>query len=281
MARNGLASRVLRALGSLLLGAVVILGVALAFFPFERLAPVVVARIERETRARASLDRLSLGFSWRGPHATFEGLALLWPDGSALALDTLRVAPALSLAWLRGAPAARITSAAAFGAFDGVASLAHISGELRGLNLAKLPAAWLGGSAPIEGTLDAQVDATHVAEQWGGEAKFSSANGVFALPGMPVEIPYESLRGRARLDAVGNLSLDSVSLRGPLVSAVASGSVAAGYAGPATGALDLTIDVERIDPALAPMLAEYGLPLSASGAGRIHVGGTPDQIEVR
>jgi hypothetical protein len=282
MARGGRVRALLRALGSLLLGVVVILLVALALFPFDRLEPVLIARLERETRARASLDRLSVGVSWRGPYAELEGLSLSWPNGSALAFQALRVSPALSLDWLRGAPAASLTSAAAFGSFEGVASGVRLAGNVQGLDLAQLPPDWFGeGGAPLEGPIDAQIDLAHTAEQWHGTATFHGANGVLALPGMPVAIPYQHLSGGLRIDPVGNLSLDSIVLRGPLASAIASGTVAAGYTGPATGAVDLTIDVEHLEPALVPALVEYGVPLDAAGAGQIHVGGTPDQIEIR
>ena len=66
-----------------------------------------------------------------------------------------------------------------------------------------------------------------------------------------------------------------------MVSARAAGSLAAGDAGPATGAIAIEAEVERMDPALLPALTQYGIALDANGAGHITISGTPMQIEVR
>ena len=66
-----------------------------------------------------------------------------------------------------------------------------------------------------------------------------------------------------------------------MVEAQAKGEVAAGYAGPATGAIAIEADLTRVDPALLPALAEYGVQLDARGAGHLSISGTPDQIEIR
>lgn len=273
----------LRALALLVLGVVAIGCFALAFFPFERLQPALVARLEHETRSRVELARLEAGLSSRGPYAELEGLRFRWPDESSLAIDSLRITPALSVAWLRGVPTARVTSAGAAGSFDGIASGLRIAGALRSVDPSRLPQRWFGGGgAPIAGPLDADVDLARDADQWSGDATFSGGKGILSVPGLPVSIPYDELRGALHLDEIGSLAVDHVTLRGPLASAVANGTVAAGYAGPATGAIDITIDVERLDPALVPALAQYGLSLNpASGAGQVRLSGTPEQVQVR
>lgn len=285
MARGGFLRGLLaiaRRLALALLAALAILASAVAFFPAERLAPAVIARIEAASGARAALDEIALGLDWSGPYAQLEGLSLVWTDDSALTIDSLHVAPEWSLAWLRGAPAARLVSAAAFGQFEGRLSAAGIAGQLRGLDLAQLPRAWFGESgAPLEGPLDARIEAAQLAGQWSGAASLSGRGGVLALPGMPVAVPYETLDGRVALDALGNLALEQIALRGPLASCTASGRVSTGYAGPASGPIDVVVEVTHLDPALAPLLASYGLALEDGGTRRVHVGGTPDRIEVR
>lgn len=267
-----------RALATLALGIALLLGFAFAFFPFERLEPALAARIGAATRSRATFGQLSVGWELRGPFAELHALTLRWSDGSTLMLDTLRVEPALSAAWLRGVPTASVKSLAAFGSVDGIVSREVVQLRAEQLEVSALPKDWFGESgAPIDGRVDATLAATRVAEQWSGRLSIQGADGVLALPGAPVAIPYESLRGTLALDELGTLTLAGIALAGPMASATAEGTIAAGYAGPATGALDVAIDVKRIDPALVPSLTAAGIPLDPSGTGRLHMTGSVDQ----
>ncbi len=280
--RPSLLGRLLRVLVVLALTLLAILASAVVFFPFERLAPVLSGWIEAETRIATSIGELDAGFSARGPVLEARGIQLRWPTGEQLALDSLQVSPALSLAWLRGVPTLRAAANAEFGAFDGVVSSERIQGDFTRFDFAALPPAWFGDAgSPLAGAVDAKVAFARLAEQWSGSAQIEGADGSLALPGSPVAIPYEALKANLRLDEVGMLHVESVALSGPMVEAKAHGEVAAGYAGPATGAIAIEADLTRMDPALLPVLAEYGVVLDARGAGRLTISGTPEQIVIR
>ena len=280
--RRGLLARLLRVLGLLALTLVAIGISAIVFFPFERLAPALAGWIEAETRIAARIGALDAGFGARGPVLEARDIQLHWPTGEQLALRSLRVSPALSLAWLRGVPTLRVAAKAEFGAFDGAVSSERIEGDFTRFDFAALPPAWFGDAgSPLAGPVEAKVAFARLAEQWSGSAQIVGADGSLALPGSPVAIPYEALKADLRLDEVGTLHVESVALSGPMVEAQAHGEVAAGYAGPATGAIAIEAELARMDPALLPALAAFGVQLDARGAGHLSISGTPEQIEIR
>lgn len=280
--RRGLLARLARVLALFALTLVAILISALVFFPFERLAPALAGWIEAETRIATSIGALDAGFSARGPTLEAHDIQFRWPTGEQLALGSLRVSPALSLAWLRGVPTLRVAGSAEFGAFEGVVSAERIEGDFTRFDFAALPPAWFGGAgSPLAGPVAAKVAFARLAEQWTGSAQIEGEDGSLALPGSPVAIPYEALKANLRLDEVGTLHVESVALRGPMVEAQAHGEVAAGYKGPATGAIAIEADLTRTDPALLPTLAAFGVQLDARGAGHLSISGTPEQIVIR
>jgi type II secretion system protein N len=280
--RPSLLGRLLRVLVLLALTLLAILVSAIVFFPFERLAPALAGWIEAETRIATNIGALDAGFGAHGPVLEARDIQLSWPTGEQLALGSLRVSPALSLAWLRGVPTLRVAGSAEFGAFAGVVSAERIAGDFTRFDFAALPPAWFGDAgSPLAGAVDAKVAFARLAEQWSGSAQIEGADGSLALPGSLVAVPYEALKANLRLDEVGTLHVESVALSGPMVEAKAKGEVAAGYAGPATGAITIEADLRRMDPALLPALAEYGVVLDARGAGHLSISGTPEQIQIR
>jgi hypothetical protein len=284
--RRGLAGRALRTLAVALVAVVAVLAVAIAFFPFERLAPLAEAQLSRLAGAEARIGALDVRLRLRGPELTAHAVALRWPSGEALALDELRMRAARPGAWLRGVPTAHVALRAPFGAFDGDVSREQVAGDLSGFDLALLPSAGFGGGgALLAGPVDARVDLRRsepeASGSWTGSIALSGVEGSLALPGSPVAIPYERLDAGARLAHDGTLHLDSLALAGPMVSAHASGVIAAGPRGPASGSVAIDARVERLDPALVPALAQYGVALDANGAGRLSVVGVVGSIRVR
>ncbi len=274
--------RSFRALSLFMLCVIAIFFAALAFFPFERLAPALAARIERDTRVATQIATLGMSFGARGPVLEARGVSLRWPTGETLVLDALTASPAELGAWLRGVQTAHVTADAAFGSFEGEVSRELVRGDFTRFDFAQLPPTWFGGGgSPLAGAVDAHVDLARLAEQWSGTVKLAGGEGSLALPGSPVAIPYERLDASGRLDEVGTLKIDSLALAGPMVVANAKGEVAAGYAGPATGQIAIEAMIERMDPALLPALSQYGVVLDANGAGRIEISGKPDQILIR
>jgi hypothetical protein len=280
--RRSLAGR-LSGLGLALLALVAVLGVAAAFFPVQRLAPALAARIEQASGASARIESLRVGLGTRGPELALQDVTLRWPTGDTLAIPSLRVRAARPAAWLRGVPTAHVVLRAPFGAFDGDVSREQLRGELAGFDLAQLPAAWFGvGGSPLAGPIDARFDLARSGASWTGDATLTGGDGSLALPDSPLALPYERLDAVASLDREGTLHLASLVVAGPMVSARAHGTIAAGPGGPGRGAIAIAAEVERLDPGLLPALRQAGATtLGADGAGRITISGVPGRIQLR
>ena len=286
---RGVIARGLRALGFALLALALVLAVSVALFPFERLAPALSAQLSRQTGVDVQLGELEAGFGARGPSLAARDVALRWPTGAQLRLDSLRVRPVRPLAWLRGAPTAHVSLAAAFGSFDGEVSRERVAGEFTRFDLALLPQAWFGeAGAPLAGALDAQLDlalADAASEggsaAWAGTLRLAGGEGSLALPGSPLAIPYERLDVDARLVEDGTIHLDALGLAGPMLVARASGAIAGSPAGPGSGEVAIDAQLERTDPLLLPAFAQYGIALDANGAGRVRVTGSAGAIQLR
>ncbi len=261
---------------------VALVALTLAFLPSSALEGPLVRRLEAATGARVSLASLELGFGGLLPFGELHDAELRWSDGTQIDVKRLRASPVPSLAWLRGVPELRVTLESSAGGYVGRLSAERVKGHATAFDLSKLPRRWLGeGGAPVEGPVDAELDLSRHAEQWAGSVSFAGRRGVLAVAGVPVALPYETLSGALDLDEVGSLRLSRFALAGPLATGSAEGTVAPGYAGPATGALDLSVDVQRVDPALVPTLVEAGIPLDASGVGRLRVTGTTERPTIR
>jgi type II secretion system protein N len=284
MARRarGLAARLLWGLGFGALSLLAIVGIAVAFFPFDRLAPALSARIQRETGVATRIESLGAALGLEGPWIEARGVTLRWPTGAVLELEAVRARPAHPGAWLRGVPTASVTADASFGSFDGDFSREAVSGTLERFDFAQLPADWFGeAGSPLAGAIDARVDITRIGENWTGSITLAGGEGSVALPGSPIAIPYERLDARARLDGRGVLHLDSLALAGPMLSARATGTIAAGDGGPATGVIEIEAEIKRLDPAFASALAPFGIALDGRGAGRLRVTGAAGQLKLR
>jgi hypothetical protein len=259
-----------------------LISLTLAFLPASALEGPVVRRLEAATGARVSLAQIQLGFGGLLPFGELHDVELRWSDGTQIDVARLRATPVPSLAWLRGVPDVHVTLDSSAGGFEGRLSAERVKGQTKGFDLSKLPRRWLGESgAPVEGPVDAQLDLTRHADQWSGSVSFAGRKGVLALAGAPVSLPYETLAGALDVDEIGALRLSHFALTGPLATGNASGTVQPGYAGPATGAVDLTVDVQRVDPAFVPTLIQAGIPLDPAGTGRLRVTGTPDRPTIR
>ena len=133
-------------------------------FPYDRLAPAVAARVSQVLGAQVSIASLGPSLSLLGPGVRASGLSVLWPDGSQLRLDSLRVRPAWSFAWLRGRPAFALRLAAPLGQVNGtliVGSAPGFDGTVRDLELAKLPLQNLVPGASLDGKASGDLDLTN------------------------------------------------------------------------------------------------------------------------
>lgn len=248
----------------------------LALFPYDRFREVVVAELARATGARVSMDAMSGGFSIGGPALRATNLRLRWPDRRELLLDGVRLRPAWSLSWLRGRPAVHLDLRSGAGRLVGTAwpgAEPAFAGRAEDVALGELPLQLVDGPVPIEGRIDAEIDLSSGPNGPVGELRFESEQGSIALPQLPFAIPYETLQGVLEREPTGTLQVRSLALNGPMLSLQVAGSVAAGRR-PEDSALDLTGDLQRVDPALHDVVRAFGIRLDSSGATALRISGT-------
>lgn len=251
-------------------------------FPYARFREPVAQQLERATGARVEIAEMAGGLGLAGPHLEASQLALRWPDGASLALDRARLRPAWSLSWLRGSPALHVDAQGPVGRADLTlwpGPPTQLEGELRALQVGRLPLAALGGGAlPLEGELDAELALTNGRRGPSGRVDFRARDGSLSSPELPLAIPYESVRGALTRADDGAVEVESFQLEGPLLSLSASGRI-----GPAASLdaapLSLDVQISSLDPQIASALRPYGI--RPEGGGQLALRGTLGAPRVR
>jgi type II secretion system protein N len=245
-------------------------------FPYELVTPRITGAIESATGARVTIGRLGVGIGWLVPQIRASDVVVAWPDGRRVHLESLRAEPAWSLSWLRGRPAVGLELRSPLGELDGTfvaGDEPHFDGTLRGVDLAQLPiAAWAAG-ASLDGKADATIDLTLGAAGPDGSARFDVAAGSVSLPGVPVGLPFESLKGDLTLGGDTLASITALDLVGPMVGFSARGTIGKA-ASPelAPLALEATLDVR--EPTVGTLLRGQGIALDPDGKAQVTIGGT-------
>ncbi len=281
--RQGVASRGLRGLwiglGCLLL----VLLFTLLQFPWDRLRPWIIEQLRATTGAEFELTRLDLGLSLRGPTATCTGLTLRWPGSPTLVLDRAEIAPALSLSWLRGAPALAVQIELADGVVEGTlwpSSEPAFDGGFENLDLAALPLAPEPEPLPLDGSVSGRADVVLQRGRWVGALRVHAVEGSLVLPGFPLAIPFDQLAVDLDLGPDGRVAVRKAEIEGPMVSAVARGAL-----GPAPrlqlAPLDLEVELRAMEPALADPLRGQGISVDETGRASFRVEGTGGRPLIR
>lgn len=255
----------------------------LILFPYGRFRDVAVLRLAEATGASVSMDDLDGGISIGGPSLLATNLLLRWPDGRELLLEQARARPAWSFSWLRGEPALHLELTGPAGSGAGTVRQSPglaFEGRVRGVELSLLPLDHLADPLPILGRLDAEIDLRTGPKGPIGSIHFESWDGSIALPQLPFGIPFEELRGAVERSESGFINVREFELRGPMLSATAQGSIAAGRR-PQEGALDLEGELVVPDPAVRDMVRPYGLRFDAEGAAHFQISGTTSRPVLR
>jgi type II secretion system protein N len=263
-----------------LLCVVLVLVFAAALFPVERLDGPVRVALSQATGAEVHLGALRMELSLAGPALGGRNLTLRWPaTGERLEIDEARVRPSWSLSWLRGRPAWHLDLAGEAGQVVGTLwpEPPAFAGRASELDLSLLPRAWVGDVPPLVGRLDAAISLA--AEGGGilhGDLLLTARDGSLFVPDSPLVIPYTDLRARLARAPDGAATLHDLHLDGPMLTVEGSGTLGPG-ADSSRAALDLLLTIQRIDPALAPLLQSLGVPAQPGRATGLHISGTPSR----
>ncbi len=253
-----------------------------AGFPYDRLAPRAAAAIEAVTGTRVTIGGLGLGATWFAPQVRASGVELTWPGGQRAAFDDVRMHPAWSLSWFRGAPAIVVALRSPLGELAGTAvggNYPSFDGTLKNVSLALLPLQDIAAGTQLEGRVDAQIDVQMAEAGPQGTVHFDAVQGSLTLPLLPIGVPFDKLSGDVALGGDQLASLNAFNLDGPLVALTASGTI--GQA-PVThlAPLALSARIEAREPAVRSMLQSQGVALDASGAAAVEIGGTLNSPQI-
>lgn len=246
-------------------------------FPYDRLTPRVERIVTDATGARVEIDRLELGLTWLTPQLRAWDVDVAWPGGPRVQLDRLRVHPAWSLSWLRGAPALVVALRSPAGEVDGtvvVGGEPSFRGTLRQVQLGQLPIAELAAGASLDGRADADLDLQLGADgRPVGSARFTIGDGSLSLPVLPIGVPFESLRGDLVLGGDAIARIAALELVGPLVGLVAKGTIGQAAAWEAAP-LAIEAKLDAREPTVRTLLRGQGVALDAEGKAELTIGGT-------
>jgi type II secretion system protein N len=255
----------------LLTGFFVVLG-----FPYDRVTPRIESAIVATTGVPVRIGRLGFGVAWLGPQLRAWDVDATLPNGKHLVLDRLRVHPAWSLSWLRGAPALVVALRSPSGEIDGTVTFGReygFDGELRSVQLSELPLDALAPGASLDGRASGAIDLVMTDAGPVGAIRLDAEKGSVALPLLPIGIPFDTLRAALQLGGELLAKIDELDVQGPLVSLTANGTIGQAPAA-AAAPLALHAKIAVRDPSMRSLFAGQGVALDASGAAEVDVGGT-------
>ncbi|MEE8475239.1 MAG: type II secretion system protein GspN [Myxococcota bacterium] len=266
--------RWLRVIGIPAAGLLLVLGFIYRGFPYDRLAEFIEAKVRRDTPILLVIRDLGPRLTAGGPGVEARGVRARGPGTLDLTLDTLRLRPAWSLSWFRGAPAIRTELAGPLGEADGTVTLNGSGvwvGELRRIDLAALPLESLWPGLALEGSADAAIDLRLGESGPEGTISFEAQNGSVKLPGLPVAVPFEQLIGDLLLGGEAIVTVNSLELHGPLISGELTGTV--GHAREIESA-PLSMSAILRTGGASSLLESAGLRVSRDGTARMRITGT-------
>ena len=227
-------------------------------FPYDRLAGRVAERLGRATQAQIQITELAPRLSLRGPGLDAVGVTATPRTGNRIEVERAFLRPAWSLSWLRFRPAWHL--------------------DLTGFELATLPLVAVLPGVLLRGQAEIRVDFVPGEEGVEGTSRFSARDGSLRVRGLP-PAPFTSFAGELRYGGENLLELADMTLEGPLISVLASGTLGRG-ASPETSPLLLDLEIAA-QPGMQAPLQAVGIALGPEGRKKLQVTGTPGSPEIR
>ncbi len=256
-------------------GLLLVLGLIYRGFPYDRLGEFIEAKARRETPILLVIRSIEPSLALGGPGLKAQGVRAWGPGDMELVFDTVRLHPAWSLSWFRGAPAIHTHLAGPFGEAEGTVTLNGSGawvGRLRQIDLAALPLGEVWPGAALEGSADASIDLRLGESGPEGTITFEARDGSVMIPGIPVAVPFDQLIGDLVLGGQAIATVNSLELLGPLLGGELTGTV--GHARRLESApLSLRI-VLRTESASTYLLESAGMRVSRDGSTRVRITGT-------
>jgi len=250
-------------------------------FPYDRLADSLSARLG-DAGINVEIGHMGPALSPFGPGLKAEDVRVTRSDGNVLKIESLRVRPAWSLAWLMARPALHLQLDTPQGQVDGVAVLRgplRFTGALREVDLNELLGPDALAGARLEGRASFELDVALEDDGPSGPVHISAQNGVLSHPQLPMAVPYEELQADLALGGDSYLQIRSFELRSPLGTGSLTGKVGRAP-DPHQAPLDLDLSVQ-VAQNVRSSLASQGVRVGKDGALHYKISGTASAPVVR
>jgi len=256
-------------------GVVLVLFFMVRGFPYDAIADRIAAVLEPAIGAQLHIAEIEPVFGWTGPAVQALGVRARFPGGKTLRIDRVLVRPAWSTAWFQGIPALYLELDSPDGVGKGFVEAGEhpsFDGSIENLNLDQLTFIEMLPAGGIGGRLDATFSVQMGELGPEGPVSFEVRDGSLSIPNIPVALPFEKISGDVELGGAAYLTLESLTLEGPIVSGTGSGTIGkAASFDRAPLRLEFKLNVK---PALAGGVRAAGLRVDRKGDTTVRITGT-------
>ncbi|MCH7868453.1 MAG: type II secretion system protein GspN [Myxococcales bacterium] len=251
-------------------------------FPYHHLTNRITAGAGQALGVEIEAANSGLTFGLDGIGFRFEDVRVETPIGDVYDLDFARFGAGWSTSWFFATPTVFFEVDSSFGHARGTIRMdadASGSGSIAGARIGEL--SFLDELLPVEitGTLDAEGNIETTDDVAQGGLSFDLKDGSISHPGMPIEVPFETIHGLFVFGGEQFLSVEAFDLLGPVLNFSASGTVGHGEA-IGDRALDLDIEFKDVAPQMRSMIELLGVSVKRDGRAKLHIGGSISQPEM-
>jgi type II secretion system protein N len=251
-------------------------------FPYNKLGDRIATEIQRRSGARIDFAEIGASLQLAAPGIEATGVRATLNDGRSYRIERAMLRPAWSLSWFRGTPAVHAEIESELGDAYGTLLLGEAggwSGELTQIAVGKIPIPPLEAVGNLDGRFDASIDLVLAEAGPEGRLEFSATKGSVGLAKFPVDIPFETLSGELLFGGENFVSIESLKLDGPMLTASLTGNVLKAPSFPqAPMRLEAKLTTE---PNLRPAIVAAGVRVDRQGKSTVRITGTVESPMVR
>jgi len=248
-------------------------------FPWDSLARRIAWEVSVASGGHVSISTLAPAWTARGPVLRARNVLIEHPATDRVRLRELEIAPRRALTWLTGTPSLRIWTTSDLGIIDGVLGLGptpSFVGEVRQIELARLPLRLEASGIHLSGRLDGKADiALDPNGTLHGRMTFACSSLVIESPLLPLAIPFSKAEGVIEILENGATRIESLSVDGDLLQGNLTGEIGLVHRSQSPP-IDLVVEMRIVDPGLRQLAPSAGLSVSPNGDLDLRIGGTLD-----
>jgi len=261
-------------------GFVIFLFFVVTGFPYDRLAEYIAVEVERASGLRLTIGDLGPTLHPQGPGIRARNVDIEGDRANphVYHVDRATLRAAWSTSWLRGQPAVHAEIAGPLGVVIGTYTMGPefgLEGVLEDIDLEAPPIREMLPNVYLTGRGGGALNVKQTLSGPQGWVRFELAEGSVAFGDFPLAIPYESIAGSMLLGDESYLTIEDLTIKGPLFSAEVEGSVESAERF-ADATLNITIQIQAESDLQIP-LASAGVRFDKDGSARVRISGTTIQ----